>query len=294
MNRKILDHYLQFSQYTDPGMYKDLLKKLPDKIEEVGLLVRKQIIHRNTLKNGNTGSNKDMRYGDMTKVPWYRQCEDDIFTTVAAILAELYRRDNRGLVLGRATENKLVITCRHISILVASILKFKGIPCRARSGFSSYFNLFGGKSTDHWINQYWNEKENRWVAIDIDGSLEDYVKFNLYDLPENTFDFSADAWLKVRKGDIAENHFENADGHKGLEVIAWELFYDFHCLMNNEIIYLHRPQYILEQFDKLLEKELKEIDNLALLMQKPDDNFEKLTEIWNMNKKFRIMKGASL
>lgn len=294
MNQKIIDHYLQVSQYTDPGMYKDLFRKLPNKIKEIGLLSRKQIIHRNTLKNGNTGSNKDMRYGDMAKVPWYRQCEDDIFPTVAAMLAELYRRDKRGLVLDRATENKLVVTCRFVSILVASILKSKGIPCRVRSGFSPYFNLFGGKSADHWINQYWNEKQNKWVTIDVDGSLEDYVKFNLYDLPENTFDFSADAWLKVRKGGINGNHFENADGHEGLEVIAWELFYDFHCLMNNEIIYLHRPQYILERFDKLTKEELKEIDNLALLMQKPDDNFEKLTEIWNMNKKFRIMKGASL
>lgn len=294
MKQEILDHYLQFSQYTNPGVYKDSLKKLPDKIEEIGFLVRKQIIHRNTLKNGNTGSNEDMRYGDMEKVPWYRQCEDDIFSTAAAILAELYRRDNRGLVLNRATEDKLVVTCRFISILVASILKSKNIPCRVRSGFSPYFNLFEGKSTDHWINQYWNKKENRWVTIDVDGSLEDYVKFNFYDLPENGFDFSAYAWLAARGGKINGGHFENADGHEGLEVIAWELFYDFHCLMNNEIIYLYRPRYILEGFDHLAKKELKEIDNLALLMQKSDDNFDKLTEIWNTNKKFRIMKGASL
>jgi len=294
MNQKVLDHYLQLSQYTDPGLYKSSIKKLPDKIEEIGLLVRKQIIHRNTLKNGNTGSNKDMRYGDMAKVPWYRQCEDDVFPTAAAMLAELYRRDKRGLVLDRATENKLVATCRYVSILVAAILKIKGIPCRVRSGFSPYFNLFGDKSTDHWINQYWNKSENRWVAIDVDGSLEDYVKFNLYDLPENTFDFSADAWLKVRGGGANKHHFENADGHEGFEVIAWELFYDFHCLMNNEIIYLHRPQYILERFNRLTEKELEEVDSLALLMQKSDDNFDKLVEIWDTNKKFRTMKGASL
>ncbi len=165
MNQKILDHYLEFSQYTDPGLYKNLLKKLPNKIEEIGLLTRKQIIHRNTLKNGNTGSNEDMRYGNMAEVPWHRQCEDDIFTTAAAMIAELCRRDNHGFVLNRATKDKLVVTCRHVSILVASILKSKNIPCRARSGFFPYFDLFGGKSTDHWINQYWNEKENRWVLM---------------------------------------------------------------------------------------------------------------------------------
>ncbi|MDZ7587546.1 MAG: hypothetical protein U0946_07365 [Patescibacteria group bacterium] len=98
-----LDFYRQFSQYTNPGLYGKILKKtLPDDIEEIGLLVRKSLIHRLTLKNGNTESNLDLRYGDMTKVSWYRQPEDDVFTTVAAMLAELFRRDDRGLVLDRA------------------------------------------------------------------------------------------------------------------------------------------------------------------------------------------------
>lgn len=64
--------------------------------------------------------------------------------------------------------------------------------------------------------------------------------------------------------------------------------------MNNEIIYLHCPQYILEGFDKLSKKEIEELDSLVILIQKPDDNFEKLVEVWNTNKKFRIIKGALL
>lgn len=110
------------------------------------LLVRKQIIHRVTLKNGNTGSNEGLKYGDMTKVPWYRQPEDDILVTVAAMLAELYRRDERGFVIDRAEEDKLVLTCRFIAILMASILKSKNIPARVRSGFTPYFVLFGKDS----------------------------------------------------------------------------------------------------------------------------------------------------
>ena len=74
---------------------------MPNDVREIGLLVRKQLIHRMTLKNGNTGSNEDLRYGDISKVPWYRQPEDDIFVTVAGMLAELYRRDPSGLSLGK-------------------------------------------------------------------------------------------------------------------------------------------------------------------------------------------------
>lgn len=294
-----MNHYLQFSQYTYPGLYENILKKiLPNSVKEIGLLVRKQIIHRMTLKNGNTGSNKDLRYGDMTKIPWYRQAEDDIFTTASAMLAELYRRDSRGFILDRPAENKLILTCRFVSIIMASLLKIKRIPTRVRSGFAPYFKvegLPGGKSDDHWINQYWNSQESRWMTIDVDGSSEGYLKFDPYDIPEGKFDFSADAWLAVRGGEVDERHFWNAGGNGGLIAIAWELFYDFHCLMNDEVIYLHVPEIThIGKFDKLSEKKLTEIDNFAKLMQKPDNNFDKLQKIWMTNKEFRLLKGGLL
>lgn len=296
MNNKILNHYLQFSCFTNPGCHKDSLKKvLPDDIKKIGLLVRKQIIHSATLKNGNVGTNKDLRYGDITKVPWYRQCEDDNFPTASAMLAELYRRDNRGLVLKRAEKDRLILTCRFVAILMAAILKAKSIPCRVRSGFAPYFNFLNGKSVDHWINQYWDKKERRWKTIDVDGSLEDYIEFDSYDIPNGVFDFSADAWIKVRKGLVNGKHFYNAGGFEGLMTIAWEIFYDFHCLMNNEIIYYHHPAMaMLNTFLKLKEQQLKEIDELAYLMQNPDNNFEKLKQIYETNKQFRLLKGGLL
>lgn len=296
--KKVLDHYLQFGQFTDPYPYKEVLKKnLPNDIKEIGLLVRKQIIHKSTLEHGNAGSNKDLRYGDMTKVPWYRQNEDDIFPTASAMIAELFRRDSSGFILDRATKDKLILTCRFIAVLIASILKSKGIPARARSGFAPYFKVEGleiDKSYDHWINQYWDSKQSRWITIDVDASLEDYLKFDPYDISQETFDFSADAWLDVRGGRIDGNHFKDAVGLEGLDTISWQLFHDFHALMNNEILYQHGTAYIQNRIKELSEEELKEIDNLAKLMQKPDDNFDKLKELWETNKKFRILKGGLL
>ena len=127
-NKEVLSHYLQFSCYSSPGLYEDYFKsKLPDDIREIGSLVRQQLIHRSSLANGNTGANADLKYGDMTKVPWYRQPEDDIFATVAAMMSELYRRDPKGIHLSRKPEDKLILTCRHLALLIASILKSKGI-----------------------------------------------------------------------------------------------------------------------------------------------------------------------
>lgn len=298
MNKKVINHYLKFGTYTNPGLYRDKLTELPDEITEIGNLLRSNFIHRTTLQYGNTGTNKDLKFGDMKKVPWYRQAEDDIFLTSVAMLGELYRRDNRGFISNRAEENKLILTCRYISILMASILKSKGIPARVRAGHAPYFEWdLGKRSSDHWINQYWSESSKKWITIDVDGSwsLPKNGKIDPYNLAEDDFDFAADAWLNVREGRVTPEYFWNAGGYSGLMVVAWSLFYDFHCLMNSEIPYVHSPKCAtFDEFPKLNESELVKIDNLAKFMQNPDKNFESLLEMWETNKEFRLMYGGLL
>jgi hypothetical protein len=299
MNKKVLDHYLSFGMYTYPGLYQKKLKNdLPNNIRDVGFLLRKQIIHRTTLVAGNTGTNADMRYGDMARVPWYRQPEDDILVTAAAMLAELYRRDERGFIKSRAEKNKLVLTCRFVSILMASILKSKGISARVRAGHTPNHDV-GEKlkvSIDHWINQYWSKEENKWITIDVDASFNEH-NYDSYNLSEGDFDFPADAWLDIRAGKKNENIFWNASTDRGLIVVLWSLFYDFHSLMNNEITYIYGPKCGYgnkDRFKKMTKLELEEIDNLAFLMQDPDKNFTELKSIWENKKDFRLLSGGLL
>ena len=301
MNSKIIEHYLKFSTYTFPGLYQDKLKNdLPDDIREIGLLVRKNFIHRTTLTDGNTGTNSDLKFGDMTKVPWWRQTEDDILPTTGAMLVELYHRDARGFMLDRKPENKLVLSCRYVAVMMASILKSKGIPARVRSGHASFFHMgdLGNVATDHWINQYWDREDDRWVTLDVDGSLSLNESFDPYDMPPNKFNFPADDWLNIRSGKIDPKYFHNGGGQQGQVVILWSLFYDFHSLMNSEILYTFGPvgasalnEESLKDFG---EEKLSKIDNLAKLMQDPDRNFDELMNIWETQRDFRLLRGGLL
>jgi hypothetical protein len=295
MNEEVLDHYRQFSVYTNPGLYQEKLRtELPDDVREIGHLVRRQIIHRMTLVGGNTGSNTDMRYGDITKVPAWRQPEDDILPTASAMLAELYHRDERGFVADRSVENKLILTCRFVAILMASILKSKGIPARVRSGFEPYATPRPNISCDHWITQYWDASQDRWVTIDADCCFED-LPFDAFDMPEDTFEWSADVWLKLRRGEADPRRYWNAGGFEGLMPVSWELFYDLHSIMNNEIIYLHSPHHVgPDQFDKLSDIQLAKIDRIADCMQKPDENFLTLRKLWQLDPEVRQLSGALL
>ena len=130
------------------------------------------------------------------------------------------------------------------------------------------------------------------MTIDVDG-MSHKTDFDFFDIPDGKFDFSADAWLAVREGKIDENHFHNANGMNGTYPMLWELFYDFHCLMNSEITYLHTPKLALLN-NSIAEETKKEIDELARLMQNPDKNFETLKRIWETKKELRLLKGGLL
>lgn len=290
MDQKILNHHLTTGVYTYAGNYKNYFRGLPDNIPELGNLVCSQIIHRVTLKQGNTNANASLLYGDMTKFPWHRmRCEDDILLTAMAMTAELYRLDERGFVLDRQVENKIVVTCRYVSVLMSAILKAKGIPCRSRSGFAPYFK--DGLSLDHWINQYWDERQLKWIAFDADFFGDDGLGFNQYDIPYNKFDWAADTWLKIREKKTDGNMFLYAGGEKSLKAAIRAVFYDFHSLMNNEISFEFQPAYIAGKFEKLTEDDFREIDSLARLMVDFDANFDALCDIWNTDKKFRILNS---
>jgi len=289
MDKNILKHCLEFGVFTNPGCYKEFLQTLPDDVMELGNLICHQIIHRVTLKEGNTKANRDMRYGDMGKYPWHRlRCEDDVLPTAVSMIAELLRLDDRGFLVGRKAEDKIVVTCRFVAILMASILKSKGVPCRVRSGFAPYF--FEG-SWDHWINQYWDNKKQEWITFDADGFFDNSIGFDQYNIPDKNFDWAANTWLGIRREKLDASNFHNAGGFTGLMPVLWAVFYDFHSLMNNEILYLQGPSYIVNKFEKLTEKDFKEIDELAKLMLKPDKNFDGLVNLWNTEKKFRILNG---
>lgn len=295
METKVLEHYSQFDLFSHPGAYRDQLQMLPDDIRELGLLVRKNLIHRTTLAAGNTGTNQDLRFGDMTLMPWYRQPEDDIFQTAAAMLAELYRRDARGIVADRKVEDKLVLTCRYTAILTACIIKCKGIPARVRAGHADYFEEGTNTSSDHWITQYWHAQEHRWVTIDVDGSLSLVKNFDPYDIPDGVFDFPGPAWIAVRTGKVDPLRFWNAKPERGPLVLLWSLFYDFHCLMNHEIPYVHGPKWAGSyHFANLSPKQLGQIDHLAQLLCEPDQNFDELKQLWESTREFRILTGGLL
>lgn len=294
MNDKILEFYKQTSLYTDLGLYTDFAKSLPDDIDELCVLQRMQIIHPIVYSNSDIRKQSKCFWGDMTKVPITRlDYEDDLFPTAISMISELLRKD-KNYDKNRKAENKIHVTCRGEAILLTATLKAKGYSARVRSGFAPYIK-YNGVNYDHWITEYFDEKKDRWVLVDADEHCPDHeMGFDLNDIPRDKFIFGAEAYLGIRNNKYKDDeiYYASVPPTFGLKASLRSLFYDFHSLMNDEIIFLHLPKYIVDKNFELNEEEYVELDNLAKLMLDPDTNFEKLLEIWNNNPKFRIMTGG--
>lgn len=181
-------------------------------------------------------------------------------------------------------QQKRIAICRNFSMLVASVLRSKGIPVRCRCGFAIYFG--GGDFEDHWICEYWNATENRWVQVDA--QMDEYWMnllhldpgfFNPLDLKTGQFFPAGEIWKLYRDGKIDGDICGFSPEKKfGEYYIRGNLMRDLFALnkleqMYDETIDLGKRDYIPNK------KDLEFLDKVAELVGRPDENFEELKSL---------------
>ncbi|MFG6356350.1 MAG: transglutaminase-like domain-containing protein [Acetatifactor sp.] len=293
MDEKIYQRYLETSVYTDVGLYKDFVLSLPDDIPAIGMLVCDQITHPSMYFTEPSPYLEDTYFGKFASYPKQRfKNEDELYITAVAMIAGILRLDGAGFTKGRDVTKRITVSCRQASVLFSAILKAKGIPCRSRAGFMDFGDA-GDSYTEHWVNEYWDFRENRWVLADVDGYYEYEQRFGYsqFDLPHRKFVTASEAWLGLRKS--ALNKKLDLYTPDPLQGVCEYLFMDFHALLNNEIFYSYQPLYLREGIQALGEEELRELDCLAELLAEPDKNMKKIEHLWAANEKFSVLTNTT-
>ena len=289
MGEKDVQRYLKTSVYTYAGAYKDFLLSLPNDIPTIGRLVCDQITHPTMYFTEPSSYLEDTFFGKFASYPKHRfKNEDELYITAVSMIAGILRLDEAGFTQNRDVTKRITVSCRQASILFSAILKAKGIPCRSRAGYMDFGDT-GDSYMEHWVNEYWNSKEQRWVLVDADGyyEYENRFGYSQFDLPRRKFVTASEVWLGLRKGTLDKKIDMFVPDQ--LQGACEYLFMDFHSLMNNEIFYSYQPLYLRNGLHSVSESKLCELDLLAELLNNPDENITQIEELWNKNEDLFVL-----
>jgi hypothetical protein len=156
------------------------------------------------------------------------------------LLARIRALDDRPLTVAREPGHRMAGVCRHFSVMLCAILRAQRIAARARCGFGAYF--IPGKFEDHWVCEYWNAAQARWILVDaqLDAVQRDLLHpdFDPLDVPRDRFIIAGDAWQKCRAGRAQSDRFglSHVPGLRGMWFIAGNMMRDLASLNRMEVL----------------------------------------------------------
>lgn len=145
--------YARHDRFTDPGEYADFLNTLPRNRADLSAAINGFLIHLWKIRKYHPEQ--------LTQRP------HDVFTRrIESVLARVKELDSRPLDQSRPEARRAIVDCRTFSLMLVAVLRQRGIPARARCGFATY--LEKTHYQDHWVCEYWDETQKRWVMEDPD------------------------------------------------------------------------------------------------------------------------------
>lgn len=276
IHKDILDFYARPAALTSVGRHSTLIRDLPRDIAGLVRVVQGLALHRY------------MASAYDVAVPDERGGEGHI-RPVEQMLDRLLDIDARPLAAPRTPDRRLVGVCRHFSQFLVSLLRAKGIPARSRCGFGSYFNP--GSFEDHWVCEYWNAGEARWVLADPQFDeiwrAQLRVDHDVLDVPRGHFLVAGEAWARCRSGAADPSKFGIFD-LRGLWFIACDVVRDVAALNKMEMLAWDVWGAMPRPGETLRDDQLAFFDRLAELTREPDAWFDELRRLYETDDRLRV------
>lgn len=264
------------SAITSPGVHVGLYDDLPTGVAALCDVVQGLMVHVFWAD----------QYG-LTLSP-ERQAEVQL-RYVSTQLARILELDPRPLTAARPVDNKLVGNCRDHSTLLASMLRHQGVPARARCGFGAYFTP--GHFEDHWVCEYWNAEQKRWVLVDaqLDALQREKlgIAFDPLDVPRDAFIVGGEAWRMCRSGEDDPNAFGIFD-MKGLWFVRGDFVRDVASLNKVETLPWDGWGLADARDQDLTPDDLAFLDRVAVLASGAVPEYDALQSLYESDARLRV------
>ena len=271
-----LDYFATPGPFTQVGEHAALFDELPADVGALCRVVQGLMIHVFWAE----------RYG--LRIPDERMGELQL-RPVSPKLDRILALEPRPLAEARPPERRLVGNCRDFTVLLMAMLRHQGVPARARCGFGRYF--LPNHYEDHWVCEYWNAAQARWVLVDAQlDELQSGVlslPFSPLDVPREQFVVGGKAWQLCRSGQADPDTFGIADMH-GLWFVRGDFVRDIAALNKAELLPWDSWGLIEGGDDDLSADDLATLDMLAELTSGDVPEFERVRACYEGDPRLRV------
>ena len=265
---QILEYYRQPSAMAEAGKHAALFDALPEEVGSIAKAIPGLLLHQHIAPAYGEALTPE-RIGEAQTRP------------LDEILACVLKHDDAQLSTARSTDKRAVGVCRHFTLLFVAALRAKHYAARSRCGFGAYFEK--GKFVDHWLGEYWNAGQKRWIMVDA--QLDEVqrkiftVDFDPLDVPRNRFLIAGDAWKLCREGRADPAAFGIMDMN-GWWFIAGNIVRDIAALNKTEMLPWDVWGVMPQPSSELDGAAFERFDRLAALPRDPDTHFDELRMLY--------------
>lgn len=278
----ILDYYIRQSCFTDPGRFSYLFAGLPRDLGDLCQVVDGIYIHYM--------SETTIQY----PIPPNRLPEINLLY-MEKMLGRIVEMDDRPLTAPRPMDKRLVGCCRDAAVLLCAMARHLAIPARVRVGFANYFTKYDPDfNSNHVIVEVWNPREQHWGLVDPDlnerAVQDNQVPFSPLDVPRDRFQVGGLAWQMYRSGIINPSQYgvTASSGMTGEAFIRGCLVQDLAALNKLELLCWDCWGLMLKDMTTYTEAEWSLLDQVALLTQSGNDDFEAMRRLYETRDALRV------
>jgi hypothetical protein len=305
-------HYRSFTRLTDPGDFSFMLDELPDDVIGICEIAKQQTVHHNLLAYfGVPGSKwKEMNWiwppggpvpgmtdmlAALKKAEPHnlydeRHVEQRLIgacMTESAFLTGLLRYRNIPARIRAGYFKDTMGNREHIVGFWENVSRAKGIQKELMeenpkswkelmNSITMKSQVEADKHIEHWVCEYWDEKENRWRLLDANNTfLEASSDIDVgFHLPKKHYEFAYEAWQKMRSTEDFNPDQYAEWPQDGRSHIRSQMLLDFYSLLNHDMAGFDDQSGDVMKFIKkkkyedVSTGELEELDALAQLLAK--------------------------
>lgn len=294
-------NYIKYGRLTDPMENEYLLKELPDDFDQMCKIANLQSVHHtmlsqwkiprsewkiaranhdikdilDTLKvkgDGKLSVNRELKdriFGACTK--------ESIFSTSMLRAKGIPARIRVGYFTNLYSGEKAVEFWRNVNNY-ANTVPYDSAQFDEYTLYMKSIN----KAIEHWVTEYWDKEEHKWRILDIRPEyLQSYGLDVDFHLPDQYFEFGYEAWQRINSPEFINDAYSESD-LDGKSHIRYQMLMDFYSLLNHDVPGIfddngqdisgnennNEIRFLRKKYDELSEVEIKELDDLAILLGK--------------------------